>query len=365
MDFVDYLRRMPKVELHIHLNGTIRAQTVLDLAKKNDVPFPATDPGKVYHFPYTAFFRTLQRASEVVKTHEDFARIAYECLEDSARYSNVKYQELFLNPTLFVGVPYSTVLQGVVEGVRAAQDDHDIEARLIPCIYRGDAVQAAQEMLDEVIAHREPEVIGIGLDGLESHGPPEKFVSVFRHAADAGLRRTAHAGEDGPPENIVTCLDVLNCDRIDHGYAVLEQPRLVRRMREEGVFFNVIIRAWAKYTGFEHHPVKEMDKQGIRITIGSDDPPMQHGDLGLEWVDAAVAFNWGPDKVRSLSLDSIEATWLDAGEKQALRARFEGEFAQLDSEPLEHLPPAFLPYFRGRWWSRKDEVAPRAGRRWL
>jgi adenosine deaminase len=361
LDYRDFLRKLPKVELHVHLNGTIRAQTVLELAKKNGVDFPVTEAAKVYHFPYTGFFQTLQLVSSVVYKPSDFARIAYEFVEDSAKYANVKYQEIFLNPTLFpTSVTYKTMVEGIVDGLRAARVDHGVTARIIPCVYRGDSSEAAHDMVQEVIDHRVDEVIGIGLDGLESVGPPERFVEAFDLAARAGLHRTAHAGEDGPSENITTCLDLLKCERIDHGYAVLENPKLVQRVRDEGVFFNIIIRAWAKYTGFEHHPVKEMDRRGIKLTIGSDDPPMQHGDLGLEYIDAAVAFNWGPDKMCSLATDAIEGTWLSDDEKRLLRQDFEEEIEALREVEIRNLPPPFLPYFRGQWWATGDAALRRS-----
>lgn len=357
MDYRQFLQKIPKAELHIHLNGTLRATTLIELAAKHGVPLPTTDPESIYHFPYTDFFGMLQIASSVVRDADDFSRITYESLEDGVKHANLKYREMFFNPTLFPSeLTYPEMLDAMIDGVESAESDYGVRCNLIPCIYRGESAQQALEMVEAVIANRRDQIVGIGMDGPEAHGPPERFVEAFQLAGKAGLGRTAHSSEDGPPENTVTCLDLLGCDRIDHGYSVLEDLDLVARMRDEGIFFNVIIRAWAKYTGFNDHPVKEMVKRGLRVTIGSDDPPIQHGNLGLEYVDAAYAFNWGAEKMIEICMNGIDASWLDDDEKRRMRADFTAEINAMLADDLDNLPKAFFHYFRGPWWSVKLDL---------
>ena len=158
---------------------------------------------------------------------DDFARVAYESLEDGVRLGNLKYREMFFNPTLHTtrGVAMATVIDGLADGIRAAEADLGVRCFLIADVYRQDTVEMAMQMIEEVLANRRPELIGLGMDAAEAPDPPEKFAECFALAGRAGLHRTSHAAEDGPPANITTCLDVLGCERIDHGYHILGTTR--------------------------------------------------------------------------------------------------------------------------------------------
>ena len=339
MDYSDFLRAVPKVELHCHLEGTVRASTFADQAKKHGIPLPTDDVDKLYDYDTIyEFLEIFQLVSSTLVDREDFARVAYETLEDGVKLGNLKYREMFFNPTLHTrrGVPYATLVDGLVDGIRAAEADLGVKCRLIADVYRQDTLDMARQMIDEVLEHRPDEVIGIGMDGAEAPDPPEKFAEVYERAANGGLRRTSHASEDAPPKNIIACLDVLRCERIDHGYHILEDDAVVARCRDEGIYFTVCPTATAVCyfdpDDFTKHPIREMASRGLKIMLNSDDPPMFHTDIGKEYVEMTKAAEWPTAKIREFVFNGIDGSWMSDDEKRRLRADFERELAELDAQ---------------------------------
>jgi adenosine deaminase len=179
-------------------------------------------------------------------------------------------------------------------------------------------------------------VIGLGMDGAEAPDPPEKFVDAYRLARQGGLRLTAHACEDAPARNITSCLDVLGCERIDHGYHIIEDDAVVTRCRDEGIYFTVCPTATAvcyfDAEDFSSHPIREMVAKGLLVMINSDDPTMFHTDIGTEYVKMVEAADWGPEQVREFSLNGVDGSWLDEDERRRLRDEFETELTELEAE---------------------------------
>ncbi len=242
MDYQEYLRRVPKVELHCHFEGTVRAATFAGLARKHGVELPAQDVDKLYDYESIYEFLTIfGMVSSTLRDREDFARAAFESLEDGVKLGNLRYREMFFNPTRHTrrGIPYATIVDGLVDGIHRAEEELGVGCRLIADVYRQDAPQTAADMVRDVLGHRPDELIGRGMDGAEAPDPPEKFVEAYRLARDGGLRVTAHACEDAPAKNVTTCLDLLGRERIDHGYHVLGDPAVVERTRDEGILFTV------------------------------------------------------------------------------------------------------------------------------
>jgi len=335
VDYETFLRRVPKVELHCHLEGTVRASTAADQARKHGVQLPTDDVDKLYEYDTIYdFLKIYGLVTTTLVDRADFARVAYETLEDGAKSGNLRYREMFFNPTLHTrrGVPYETVVDGLVDGITAAEKDQGVRCRLIANVYRQDDLATAEQMLDEVLAHRPPELLGLGMDAAEAPDPPEKFASVFQRAGRAGLHRTSHASEDAPPRNITTCLDVLGCERIDHGYHILEDEAVIRRCREQGIYFTccptstAVVYGWPDLT---QHPIKGMVDNGLRIMLNSDDPTMFRTDVAKEYVDLCTALRYGPDRVREFVMNGVEAAWLDDGERDLMRRSFAAEFDEL------------------------------------
>lgn len=316
---------MPKVELHCHFEGTVRPETFADLARKHGVALPTDDVDRLYDYDSIyEFLEIFGIVSSTLIDAEDFARVAFESLQDGARLGNLVYREMFFNPTLHTrrGVPYRTVVDGLVDGIRAAESDLGVRCRLIADVYRQDTAQVAADMVREVLTHRPDELIGLGMDGAEAPDPPEKFVEAYRLARAGGLRLTAHACEDAPARNVSTCLDLLGCERIDHGYHVLDDEAVTVRARDEGIVFTVCPTATAVcyFTpDLSEHPIRAMVDAGLRITVNSDDPTMFHTDIGSELASMATAADWGPDRVREICLTAVDAAWLDDADRAALR----------------------------------------------
>ena len=338
MDLEEFLRRIPKVELHCHLEGAVRPETLAELAARNDVPLPTSLVEDLYRYDdLTGFLEIFELVCRTLIRREDFAQVAYESQEDGVTSGNLRYREMFFDPTLHMahGITYRDMLEGLLEGINAAEADFGVRGRLIPAIYRQDPVDTAEQMLDEVIRERRDEVIGIGMDGYELRDPPEKFADAFRAAGRAGLRRTAHASHDAPAMYVTTCLDLLKCDRIDHGYHVLSDPDVLRRTREEAVPFTTSLGCpplcgWPKELKLT--PIKRMLDEGLRVSIHSDDPTMLHTDVGTEYVRFCTTFDYGPAEVRGLVLEALDAAWIDDDEKRSMRGEFLREIDDLERQ---------------------------------
>ena len=332
----EFLRRVPKVELHCHFEGTVRPGTFADLARKHGVALPTDDVDRLYDYDSIyEFLKIFAMVSSTLIDQEDFARAAYESIEDGVKLGNLRYREMFFNPTLHTkrGVPYKTVVDGLVDGIQAAESDFGVPCRLIADVYRQDSPAEAREMVEQVLEHRRDELIGLGMDGAEAPDPPEQFVDAYRLAGSGGLRLTAHACEDAPAQNIATCLDVLGCERIDHGYHILGDDALVERCRDEGITFTVCPTATAVCyfdpEDYTTHPIREMAARGLKIMVNSDDPSMFHTDIGTEYVKMANAAEWGVDTVRELSLNGVDGSWLSDDEKRRMRQEFTEELERL------------------------------------
>ena len=339
MSYEDFLRRVPKVELHCHFEGTVRPGTFADLARKHGVPLPTDDVDRLYDYDSIyEFLKIFAMVSSTLIDQEDFARAAYESIEDGVVLGNLKYREMFFNPTLHTkrGIPYQRVVDGLVDGIRGAEADFGVPCRLIADVYRQDTPAEAVEMVEQVLAHRPDEVIGLGMDGAEAPDPPEQFVDAYRLAGRGGLRLTAHACEDAPAVNITTCLDLLGCERIDHGYHVLGDPAVLGRCREEGITFTVCPTATAVCyfdpADYTTHPIRQMVAEGLKVMVNSDDPSMFHTDIGSEYMKMAAAAGWDAVQVRQLTLAGVDGSWLPDDEKRRLRAEFEAELDALGSE---------------------------------
>jgi adenosine deaminase len=340
LEIEEFLRRIPKVELHCHFEGAIRPRTVLDLAAKHSLapPVPSATEDTLYDYGRSdQFFRLFAFVAATMNDVDDYARCVYETVEDGVRTSNLRYREMFFNPTLHTrrGVPMKTILEGMTAGIEAAASDFGVRVALIADIYRSDSLGAARQMVEELLEHRCDALVGLGMDGEEAPDPPEKFAQPFAAAGEAGLRRTSHASEDAPPANIATCLDLLGCDRIDHGYYILDDEAVLRRALDEGIGFTTCVTSTVKaYFSpiLADHPIPAMLDAGLLVTLNSDDPTMVHTDLGDEYVRLFSALDYGPEMARRLSLSGVEASWLDPVDKAEMRHSFEAELEALERE---------------------------------
>jgi len=335
---VDAYRPIPKVEMHCHLLGAVAATTVVELGIKHDVPLRTRDPGQLYvYYDFLGLVDILTDVAATLKEEEDFSRIAYEVVKKGYEQDRILYRELFFQPSYHAlfGVPYRTVIDGLVDGIQRAEREFDTRARLIAGINRQLPGRVAYYLVEEMIAHSSEYVIGIGLEDYELYGPPDMFVEAYELAHRHGLHRTAHAGEHGPAENVVRCLSRLKCERIDHGYHLTDDPSSLYRLAENGVHFTVCPtvcnrQGWSRPEG---HVLKRMHEAGLWLSVNTDDPVIVRTSLSREYALAADAMDLSVGDMADLALRAIDATWLDDSEKAALRQRFEQETSALDLTP--------------------------------
>ncbi|MCE4264515.1 adenosine deaminase [Rhodococcus sp. ACPA4] len=322
----DFLRSIPKVELHCHLEGAVPATTAIALARKNGIRLPTYDPELLYTFADLPEFLTVYRAvCASMVTARDFAEIAYAAQEEGVRTGNLRYRELFINPTNH-HVPYPEMLEGIIDGLRCAEEDFGVVGRVIPAINREQSPSMARELVEAVIEYRRDEVLGIGLDHNDALGPPELFVDAFQVAANAGLRRTAHAGEIDQRDQVIDSIELLGCERIDHGYAVMSDPVAVEFVRDAGTHF---AGCWSScawfHPGLPQHslPIAAMLRAGLPVSINSDDPPMFGTGIGNEYVLVGKTLGWTRAQAIQAAVAAVDGSWMDASDKAALRREIE------------------------------------------
>ncbi|MFJ6900707.1 adenosine deaminase [Streptomyces hokutonensis] len=326
-----FVRRLPKVELHCHLPGAIPVEAYLDISRANGIPVRSAVGGDPYAFTgFEDFLELYGTICSVLRTRADFERAIYAALERQSKTGNVRYTELFFSPSDHPTVPYATQVDGLVDGIRAAERDLGVVARLIPSINRTLPAAAAVEMVEQVVAHRRDEVLGIGMDNNEALGPPAKFVEAFQLAGRNGLKRTAHAGERGSAEEVAVTIDALGVDRIDHGYGIMRDAELVKRAVDRGLPFT---GCWTVSLIQMGRPVLgHMIEAGLRVSINSDDPAVIPTDLSKEYREAAAAEGLDRQTVIQCVMNAAEATWLDDSDRRALRGRLESEIHALQAE---------------------------------
>lgn len=335
MDIKDFMSALPKVELHLHLEGSVQAKTFIELAAKNGVKLPDYQlPEDLYDFDNILdFFNVYNLVAHSMRDHDDFRRVTYETLEEGSR-CGLRYREMFWNPTahLEVGVSYVTAIDGIIAGIRDAEKDFGVGCRLIADINRMESSEKGREMVEIVLANPRDELIGIGLDYAEPGNPPEKFAAAYRLAKKGGLHLTAHAAEEAPPVNIITCLDLLNCERIDHGYHIIDDEEVLKRCRDEEVVFTVTptSTAWGYgWSDLSKHPIREMGERGLKIMINSDDPPMVKTDLEREYVILYEHMGFQADDFKRFVLNGVDGSWLDEETKRNWRREWSEDIDQL------------------------------------
>ncbi len=335
------LHALPKAELHCHLLGTVRRETFADLVNAAKAPISQEEIAAFYtrgEKP-VGVLRVLRALDQwLLRSPDDFHRIAYEYLQDAASH-NVRYAEFFWNPTGTVvvgGLAYAAVLPALKRAMLDAEKDCGILSRLIPSIDREASQQAALEMVQWVIDQRCNEVPGIGMDYRENDHPPEKFTEAYALARRHGLRTTAHAGEFGMPwHNVEAALKTLQVDRIDHGYTIVDHPPLVQWAREQGIVFTVVptnsyyLRTLATERWALDHPIRAMLAAGLRLHPNTDDPTLHHVTPTLAWQMMMDDFGASWDDAERFMHNGLDAAWIDESTRQAWRKTWQTEFDAL------------------------------------
>ena len=318
----ELIRRLPKAELHLHIEGSLEPELMFALAKRNGVALPfgsVEDVRAAYAFSRLQDFLDIYyQGAAVLRTEEDFHDLALAYFRRAAA-DGVVHAEIFFDPETHTqrGIPMGTVVGGLAEAQAVAARDLGVTSKLILCLLRHLDEDVGLETLKAAEPYLEY-LTGIGLDSSELGHPPSKFARAYRRAGEMGLRKVAHAGEEGPPEYVWEALDVLGVERIDHGNRALEDPVLVKRLVDEGMTLTVCPLSNLKLCvvgDMAAHPLKRMLDLGLKPTVNSDDPAYFGGYVGANYdaVDAALGLTRA--EMVTLARNSFAGSFLTESEK--------------------------------------------------
>jgi len=337
MDVREFARRMPKAELHVHLEGSIRPRTLLELARRNGVGLPAQDEQSLLAFyrfrDFPHFVRVYETITRCLRTPEDYALIAHEFGADCAR-QNVRYAEVtftIATNVLSTGLPWQAILEALNDGRGRARAEHGVDWRWVFDISR-DNPETQDMVLEIALAAREQGVVALGLGGSEARFPPELFTRPFLRALQEGLGRVPHAGEMAGPCSIWAALQVLHADRIGHGVRCIEDADLVSYLREHRIPLEVCPTSNLRlgvFADYDAHPLRRLWDAGLVITVGSDDPPMFNTELNQEYQVLVDHFGFDADALQEVSLNGLRASFLPQAAQGCLESAFRAEFARL------------------------------------
>ncbi len=343
MSIQEFARRIPKAELHVHLEGAIRPATLLELAERNRVQLPASDVKGLREFyrfrGFAHFLNVYVTITQCLRTPEDYALIAYEFGSDCAR-QNIRYAEatftIATNARL-TGLPWDTILERLNAGRERAREEFGVDWRWVFDISRNHP-ETQNNVLDMILAAGDQGVVALGLGGPEADFPPQLFTDAFTRAKELGLPRVPHAGEMLGAESIWTALRQLHADRLGHGVRAVEDPRLVAYLRERQIPLEVCPTSNVRlgvYPDYTAHPLRTLWDDGVFVTVNSDDPPLFGADLNREYQVLVEHFAFSADELERVSRNALHACFLPETDKTRLEAEFSAEFVRLRKELLE------------------------------
>lgn len=313
----DFLRRLPKAELHLHIEGSLEPELMFSLAERNGVSLPYASVEHVraaYDFSdLQSFLDLYYRGMSVLRTAEDFHDLAMDYFR-RASSEGVVHIEMHFDPQahLVRGIELPVVMEGLSLARRRAQRELGMSTALIMAFLRDRPAEEAMAVMESAAPYWEM-LDAVGLDSAEQGNPPSKFVEVFERARQLGIPRVAHAGEEGPPAYIREALDLLDVCRIDHGVRCLEDPALVARLRDEGVVLTVCPLSNVRLRVVERmsdHPLPQLLDAGLRLTLNSDDPAYFGGGMLANFEACAEAFGWSEEVFIQLAGTAIEAAFI-------------------------------------------------------
>ncbi len=326
-ELFQFVRELPKAELHLHLEGSLEAQMMLELAERNQIDLAYDSVEEIQAaYDYSClqdFLDLYYQGMSVLQTPDDFRDLAAAYMKRAAE-DGVRHAEVFFDPQAHVsrGLAFEDVADGLIEGLMAGAEETGTSWGLIMCFLRDRSEEEAFEVFTTAWPYFDNgRISGVGLDSAEIGNPPEKFERVFAAARDQGLYLCAHAGEEGPAQSVADTLDLLQVHRIDHGIAAVNDPALVDRLADNGIpltvcpLSNVRLRC---VENMKEHPLKRLYEAGVCVTINSDDPAYFGGYVAENYVAAATALDLRKSDLAALALNSIGAANLDESRRLIL-----------------------------------------------
>lgn len=323
-----FVAGLPKIELHVHIEGTLEPELLFALAERNhiELPYPDVDSLRsAYQFTNLQSFLDLYyQGAAVLQTQADFFDLTWAYLL-RCQQDNVVHTEIFFDPQTHTqrGISFETVILGIQSALEQGERELGITSRLILCFLRHLSEESAFATLEQALPFKAL-IHGIGLDSSELGNPPEKFARVFARAKTEGWRLVAHAGEEGPASYIWDALDLLHVDRVDHGVRAMDDPLLLARLAAERVPLTVCPLSNTRlcvYATMAEHTILDLLDKGLCVTVNSDDPAYFGGYMGANYQALVDHLQASKEQLRQLALNSVEASWLGDKQKRVLEQR--------------------------------------------
>ena len=320
---IEFIRKAPKAELHLHIEGTLEPEHLFELAKKNNIQVPFVNVNEVksaYNFNnLESFLKIFYQGSKVLIKEQDFFDLtwayALKCKEN-----NVVHTEIFFDPQTHVnrGINFDTVINGIYKALQKANKEFDLTSKIIMCFLRHLDEASGFKMLDQALLHKD-KIVGVGIDSSELGNPPRKFEKLFKKAIEKDFLTVAHAGEEGPPEYIWEALNLLKVKRIDHGVQCLKDEKLVQKLRDSQIPLTVCPLSNIKlrvFNNLEEHNLKKMLDKGLMVMVNSDDPAYFGGYINRNLTECQTALNLSEKDVKALIINSFKSSFLKEEKKR-------------------------------------------------
>ena len=323
MNIEEFIKKSPKAELHLHIEGTLEPELMFSLAKRNNIKIPfknIDDVKKAYNFNnLDSFLKIYYEGAKVLIKEQDFFDLTWayilKCKED-----NIVHTEIFFDPQTHTdrGVDFDKVINGIFRALKKAEKEFGLSFKIIMCFLRHLSEDESFKILDKALAHKD-KIYGVGLDSSEKGNPPKKFEKLFKKALENEFITVAHAGEEGPPEYIWEALNLLNVHRIDHGVQCLKDEKLVEILTKSQIPLTVCPLSNIKLKVFntlENHNLKKMLEKKLMVMVNSDDPAYFGGYLNKNFIEIQKALNLSHEEVKTLLINSFKSSFMKDAQKK-------------------------------------------------
>ena len=322
-EIIKFIKKTPKAELHVHIEGTLEPELMFKLAKRNNIKIPfknINDVKSAYNFSnLESFLNIFYQGSNVLVKEQDFFDLTWayilKCKED-----NVVHTEIFFDPQTHInkGIYFEVVINGIYKALVKANKEFGLTSKIIMCFLRHLDEKSAFEILDQALIHKD-KIIGVGLDSSELDHPPRKFERVFKKAIENDFLTVAHAGEEGPPEYIWEALSLLKVKRIDHGVQCLQDKKLLQKLLEDQIPLTVCPLSNIKLCVFKklkNHNLKKLLDNGLMVMVNSDDPAYFGGYINKNLIECQAALNLSKEDIKKLIINSFKSSFLIESKKK-------------------------------------------------
>jgi len=322
MNIVEFIKKVPKTELHLHIEGTLEPVHMFELAKRNNISIPFKNIQEVkaaYSFSnLESFLKIYYEGAKVLIKEKDFFDLtwayALKCKED-----NIVHTEIFFDPQTHVnrGIDFEIVINGIYKALQKANREFGLSFKIIMCFLRHLSEKSGFEILEQALIHKD-KIFGVGLDSSEIGNPPSKFKKLFKKSMEKGFLTFAHAGEEGPPEYIWDSINLLNVKRIDHGVQCLKDKKLVEKLRNDKMPLTVCPLSNIKlhvFNNLKEHNLKKMLDEKLMVMINSDDPAYFGGYLNKNLIEIQSALDLSIIDIKTLIINSFKSSFLSEEKK--------------------------------------------------